>query len=128
MKVVKGILICYLALAMVILGMPRQTFAAFSSSQLVAFSQAEKSSEIQKIQKFLETKMVRERLAQLGFTPEEVGMKLAGLNDAQVHRLALQLDEIKVGGSTGEVVVIVLLVALLAVLIIYVSGHKIVFR
>jgi|PlaIllAssembly_1097288.scaffolds.fasta_scaffold777326_1 hypothetical protein len=63
--------------------------------------------DLEKLKKFLETKMVRERLKDLGFAPEEVRMKLADLDDRQVHQLALHLDEMQVAEDGGEVVAIV---------------------
>jgi len=84
--------------------------------------------DLEKLKKFLETKMVRERLKDLGFAPEEVRMKLADLNDRQVHQLALHLDEMQVAGDGGEVVVIVFLAAILVVLILYAMGHRILIK
>jgi hypothetical protein len=72
--------------------------------------------------------MVRERLRELGLTPEEIRVKLSSLGDQQIHRLVLHLDEMRVAGDGGEVIAIVLLVAILIVLIIYVSGHKIILK
>jgi len=110
------------------IGIAPQCFAGFSPSEVIALSQGERSQDLQKVQKFLETKMIRERLRELGFTPEEIQVKVTSLVDQQIHRLALHLDEMKVAGDGGEVIAIVLLVAILIVLITYVSGHKIILK
>jgi hypothetical protein len=86
---------------------------------------ADRPADLEKLQKFLEAKMVRERLKNLGFAPEEVRMKLEVLDDRQVHQMALRLDEMKVAGDGGAVLLIVFLAAILAVLIIYATGHRI---
>jgi hypothetical protein len=72
--------------------------------------------------------MVQERLKDLGFTPEEIRMKLSDLSDSQIHQLALHLDEMRVAGDGVTVFVVVLLIVALIVLIIYATGHKIVLK
>ena len=59
----------------------------------------ERASNLDKVQKFLEMKMVRERLKNLGFTPEEIQGKLNDLSDPQLHQLAMKMDDLKVGGE-----------------------------
>ncbi len=95
---------------------------------LAGFSPSERTQDLQKIQKFLETKMVRERFKDLGFTPEEIQMKLSGLSDPQVHPMALHLDEMKLAGDGVAILIAVFLIALLVILIIYASGHRIVLK
>ena len=128
MKKVKTFLVWYLVVAMFIIGITPRCFAGFSPSEVIALSQGERSQDLQKVQEFLEIKMVGERLKELGFTPEEVQLKVSSLSDPQIHQLALHLEEMKVAGDGGEVVLILLLIAILIVLIIYVSGHKIVLK
>jgi hypothetical protein len=72
--------------------------------------------------------MVIERLKAFGFTQDEIQARLNQLNDQQVHLMAQKLDELSVGGDGGEVVIAILLIAILVVLIIYLSGHKVVFK
>jgi hypothetical protein len=128
MKKLKAVLVWYLVVAMFFIAITPKCFAAFSPSGVIALSQGERSQDLQKVQKFLETKMVRERLGEFGFTPEEIRLKLGGLSDPQIHQLALHLDEMKVTGDGGEIIIILLLIAILIVLIIYVSGHKVVVK
>ena len=126
MTKLKLMLTWYLVAAMFVIGVTPNCFAGFSPSEITAPFQMERSHDLQKLQNFLETKMVRERLNDLGFTQEEIRMKLESLSDPQVHQLALRLDELKVAGDGGAVLIIALLVAILVVLIIYATGHKIV--
>ncbi len=128
MKTLKTVMVWYLVGAMLIMATAPRGFAGFSSSEVVAFSQTDRPADLEKVQKFLETKMVRERLKDLGFAPEEVRMKLAGLDDRQVHQLALRLDEMQVAGDAGEVIIIVFLAAILVVLILSAMGHRIIFK
>ncbi len=128
MKRLKRTLVWYLAGAMLVIGVTPNCFAGFSPSEVMALSQAERPQDLQKLQKFLETKMVRERLKDLGFIPEEVQMRLGNLSDQQVHQMALRLDEMKVAGDGVGIFIAVFLIAVLVVLIIYATGHRIVLK
>ncbi len=128
MKKLKTVLIWYLVGAVFVIGITPKCFAGLSPSEVIALSPAERSGDLQKLQNFLETKMVRERLKDLGFTPEEIRMKLSGLGDSQIHQLALNLDEMRVAGDGVGVFIAVLLIGALIVLIIYATGHKIVVK
>ena len=125
MRVLKMVVVWYLVGAMFVITTAPRCCAGFSSSEVIAFHPTDRPADLGKLQKLLETQMARERLKDLGFAPEEVRMKLNDLNDRQAHRLALHLDEMKVAGDGGAVVVIVFLAAILAVLIIYATGHRI---
>jgi hypothetical protein len=128
MRKLKKVLIWYLVMAIFVIGITPRCFAGLSPSEVIALSQTEKSQDLGKLQKFLETQMVRERLKDLGFTPEEIQMKLSSLTDQQIHQLTLHLDDLKVGGDGVAVAIIVFLIAVLIVLIIYATGHKIVIK
>jgi hypothetical protein len=118
----------YLIVAMFIIGITPRVFAGFSGSEILGISIIDRASDLQKIQKFLEMKMIRERLKELGFTPEEIQRRLDDLSDLQIHQIALQLDELKVGGDGLGIVIALLLIAVLVVLIIYLLGHRIVVK
>ena len=128
MKRLKKTLVWYLVGAMFVIGVTPKCFAGFSPSEVMVLSQAERPQDLQKLQKFLETKMVRERLKDLGFIPEEVQMKLGNLSDQQIHQIALHLDEMKVAGDGVGIFIAVFLIAVLVVLIIYATGHRFVLK
>ena len=86
----------------------------------------ERQADVQKIQGVLEAKVIRQRLADLGFSADEIAMKLNGLSDEQIHTVATQLDTLIVGGLHGaddilhlalSILVIVAIVVLILVLI-----------
>jgi len=108
----------YLIVAMFIIGITPRVEAGIAPSEVVAMTQTDRATDIEKIQKVLEMKMVRERLEQLGFTQEEIQGKLSGLSNAQMHQLALQIDDITVGGDGAGAVLFILIVILLVVLIV----------
>jgi len=88
----------------------------------------DRQSDMAKVQKILEDKTVRERLKALGFTEQEISARLDQLSDQEVHALATQLDAVTTGGSTAEVIIVILLVAILVVLVLQLSGKRIVGR
>jgi len=108
---------CYLVMVMFVLGITPRVFAGFSPSEAVSILNFDRSSDIDKIRKVLEMKMVRERLKNFGFTPDEIEKKLIQLDDQQIHQLALNLDELKVGGNTWVWVLVILLLAAIGVIV-----------
>ncbi len=82
----------YLAVAMFILGIVPRVDAGFIPSDIITHPEIDRTLEMQSIQKVLETKLVRQRLENLGFTMDEIQKKLNQLNDEQIHDLALNLE------------------------------------
>jgi len=93
-----------------------------------SWSAVDRQSDMAKVQKLLEDKMVRERLKALGLTEEEISARLDQLSNQEIHALATQLDTVTAGGSTGEVIIVILLVAVLVVLVLQLSGKHIAVR
>jgi hypothetical protein len=118
----------YMATVMVLMGITPRADAAFSPSEGLALLQSEPHSDLQKIQKVLESKMIRERLKALGFSQDEIQTRVSELNEKQIHQLTLKLDEMNVGGDGAEIVIIALLIGTLVVLIIYLSGHRVIIK
>ena len=128
-KAIRKCVVGYLVVAMLVIGMTPKVQAGFSPSEAIGLTSVERSSNLQRIQKFLELKMVGERLKGYGFTSEEIQARLNNLSDPQVHQLALKIDDWKVGGDTGLGIIIALLVIfILVVLIIQITGHRIVVK
>lgn len=124
-RLVKCVSWC-LVVGMFVVGIAPRVDAGFSPSEIIALSQANRTSDLQNIQKILETKMIRKRLQQLGFSQDDIQGRLSRLNDQQIHQVALKLDEIRVGGNGFEVLVVLLLIGILVGVWLYVSGKRIV--
>ncbi|MBM4339070.1 MAG: hypothetical protein FJ110_05970 [Deltaproteobacteria bacterium] len=117
----------YLVIAMFIIGITPRVYAGFSPSEGISMLSFDRASDLEKVRKVLEMKMVGEKLKELGFTPEEVEKKLSQLSDQQIHQLALNIDQLQVGGSSGWVIlIVVLLIVIIVGVVIYVSGHRVV--
>jgi hypothetical protein len=114
---------------MLVIGIAPKVQAGFSPSEASGLAPAERSSNLQKIQKFLEVKMVGERLKGYGFTPEEIQARLNNLSDQQIHQVALKIDDWKIGGDSAlGILIAVLLIFILVILIIQLTGHRIVVK
>jgi len=118
----------YLVFAMFILGITPKVDAGLAPSEVIALSQMDRQADMDKIQKTLETKMIRDRLAQYGLTQNEITTRLSQLSDWQVHNCALQLDDLKVGGDGFGVVAAILAIAILIVILVYLLHHRVAVR
>lgn len=117
----------YLIIAMFIIGITPKADAGLAPSALIAMSQTDRSADLGKIQEVIEIKMVSERLEKFGLTQDEIQARLGNLSDQQIHKLALQIDDIKVGNSDVLGVIIALLViAVLVVVLLQLTGHRVI--
>jgi len=64
-------------------------------------------------------------LEDVGLTADEIQGRLARLSDAQLHQMANQLDALMPGGDGLGIVIALLVIAILAVVLIYLLGHRI---
>ena len=116
-------LCCYLAVALFAIGVVEKSYAGFSPSEVVNLSPFERTVDLGKIRAALETKVVSERMSQLGFTKDEIQSRLDQLSDQQLHRVALKVDELRVGGD-GAVIALLLVAILVLLIIILVPGRR----
>jgi hypothetical protein len=58
-----------------------------------------RDANLQKIQAKLESKLVAQRLSDVGLMPPEVQERLGNLSDEQLHQVAQNLDSLQPGGG-----------------------------
>lgn len=116
----------YLVFAMFIIGITPRVEAGLAPSQIIQTSQIDKSVEIERIQRVLEMKVVKDRLEKFGYTADEIRQRLDSLSDHQIHQLAQQIDELRVGGDGLGVVVALLVIVILVIVILQLTGHKVI--
>ncbi len=117
----------YLVIAMFIIGITPRVDAGLVPSEIISIVQHDRESDLEKIQKTIETKAISERLKQLGLTNEEISKRLNLLSDSQIHQIALEIDNIKVGqGDALGVIIALLVIAILVVLLLNLTGHKVI--
>jgi len=117
----------YLVIAMFIIGIAPRVDAGLAPSEIIAITQIDRTADLVKIQKVLEVKAISERLMQFGLTQDEVQKRLIQLSDQQIHQIALQLDDLKIGQDDVLAVIIALLfIAILVVVLLKLTGHKVI--
>jgi hypothetical protein len=121
----KRCIACYLVVALCIMGFVPSLEASFLPSEVVT-SGSTRTADFDTVQKVLETRLVQQRLQDLGFTPEEIRARIAQLSDAQIHQLAQRLDDLRVGQDGWSVFFGLLAVAALVIIIYYLVTHKVV--
>lgn len=70
------------------------------------------------IASFLARADVRERIAALGVAPDEAELRVAGMSDAEVLRVAQEIDSLPAGQAQGVSLVVVLLLVIILVLLL----------
>ncbi len=116
----------YLVVAMFIIGIVPRVEASFTPSQAMNLEKTDRTADFQKVQAILETKVAKQRLQDLGFSEQEIKSRLSQLSDQQLHKLALNIDELKVGKDDALFVIIGLLViVILVVVLLNLTGHRV---
>jgi ribose 1,5-bisphosphokinase PhnN len=80
-----------------------------------------RAEDLRTVQLVLETKVVHQRLRDLGLSREEIDARLDRLSDAQLHQVATQITSLLPGGSLDGAlgtILTVLLIILVAVVIV----------
>lgn len=119
--------VLYLAFVFFLVGsIPRNSWAYFlESQQALSFS---READINKIQRVLESKMVSQRLSELGLSVSEINSRLDDLSDADMHQFATRLDSLMPGGDAGVTIILLLVITILVLVIIQMTGHKVVIK
>jgi hypothetical protein len=118
----------YLACAIFIIGIAPRVDASFAPSGILHQVHSDRTADLATLQKAIEQKMVKERLANLGLTSDEIQTRLGQLSDQQLHNVARQLDDLKVGGDGIGFVVGILVIAILVVILIQLTGHRVIVK
>ncbi len=116
----------YLVIALFIISIVPRADAGLAPSEVVTLAEIDRNADIEKIQQVLEKKALKERLLQLGLTKDEIQKRLNQLSDQQIHQIALQLDNLKVGGDAVGIIIALLIIAILVILILQLTGHRVI--
>jgi len=120
--------VCCLVVMFFLPGAVPRVDAGFVPSTITTVSDSTRVAEIEKIQRALETKVIKDRLEKLGLTSEEIQFRVNSLSDAQVHQLALKVEELNAGGDALGVIIAILVIAILVWVVFYLYGHRIVIK
>ena len=115
----------YLAFAFfLIASIPQNSWAYLVDSQTLNHS---READMNKIQRVLESKMVSQRLSELGLSMDEINSNLQQLSDADIHQFASQLESLMPGGIL-EFIIGVLVIVILVLVILQITGHKVIVK
>jgi len=81
-------------------------------------------ADLAKVKLFLENSLVRRGLERTKLSKEELLKRVEKLDADQLHELAMRCDRIKVGGS-GGILLVILIVGLVIIAILYVTNYTI---
>lgn len=115
----------YLAIAMVLLSLPAQGWAMFIPS---SGADTMRKADMAAIQKTLESTVVKQRLMDYGLSPDKAMAGVNKLSDEQVHQFASRLDSLQAGADGADALIFLLLVAIIVVLILELSGHRVIVK
>ncbi len=120
----KGIAL-YLVLAMSVLSVVPRVDAAMVESGFLNLNQ-QRSEDLDRIQRFLESKIVSERLKALGYDQNEIRQRLSQLSNEELHQFAASVEQLRTAGDGLGVVVTLLVIAILVVLLLQLTGHRVI--
>ena len=89
---------------------------------------SQRVTDLDTVRQVLEHHLVAQRLADYGFSKEEVQFKLQSLSDAQLHQLASVSDSLAEGADGLGIIVTILVIVLLVILILKLSNKEIIIR
>ncbi|HVE13974.1 MAG TPA: PA2779 family protein [Elusimicrobiota bacterium] len=78
-----------------------------------------RAEDTRAVQAALESKVLRQRLKELGLSEREIQSRLDKLSDRDLHELALRARALNAGGDDGGAIAGLLVLVLLVLLIVY---------
>lgn len=114
--------IYYLTIAFSILSFASSAPAMFIPSPHEGSATSHQDTDLQRVQKVLESKLIQHKLSHLGLTKDEIEARLHQLDDDQIHQIASQINALEAGGGPAEVVIIIILLGIIGFLVLELSG------
>jgi len=123
-------LIGYLVIAVLALAaIPADAQAMFlptSVNRVQDDSPLNHQQSLEKLQRLLESKLISQRLSDLGFSQREISSRLNLLSDEQIRYFSSHLESLQTGGDGLAIIIALLVIAILVVVFLQLSGHKII--
>jgi hypothetical protein len=115
----------YLVFAMFLLTMPAQGWAMFIPANQAS---SDREADLGVIQKTLESSVIKQRLMDVGLSPEEALTRVNMLSDEQTHTLAANLDSLQAGADGVGTVVFLLIVVIVVIVVLEATGHRVIVK
>jgi len=101
---------------------PHASGAAMVPTAAAADPGGQREADLARVRAVLEQKLVAQRLKDFGLTQDEVSLRLGQLSDAQLHQVALKLDQLEPGAAVIESIIYLAFLAFLTLLILHLTG------
>ncbi len=88
----------------------------------------DRASDMETVQRTLESKIVAKRLSALGLSADEVTERLEGLTDADLHHFASQVESLNPGGGLVSGLGAILVILLLVLIALKMTDRKIIIK
>lgn len=115
----------YLVFATFLLTLPSQGWAMFIPS---GESSSLRQADLLTVRKTLESSVIKQRLLDFGLSPEEASTRINRLSDERLHQFAAHLNSLEAGADGVDALIFIVLVAILVVVILEASGHRVIIR
>jgi hypothetical protein len=122
MIIFRKIVTVYMIAALLCITTAQSALAGFSPSISTSTSSDIRAKHLMSIRAELEKDAVAQRLADLGFSFDEVNSRLENLSDEQLHKFAMDLDQLRTGGDAIATLVGAALFVFLVILILDLTG------
>lgn len=80
--------------------------------------QAVRSQDLQKVQTFLEQKEVVQHLAKMNLSKTDIESRLGNLSDADLHNVAMRIDQQRAGGDSAVGILVIVVLVLLVIYLV----------
>lgn len=117
-------LVWCLVIAMSFLSVVPRAEGSFAPSEDINLDDAQRATDIEKIQTVLEEKLISQKLEDLGFSSQEIKGRLYRLSNDQIHNYAQKLDELRAGGFHQNVNILIVILLILIIVLLIVSVDK----
>jgi hypothetical protein len=115
-RLIRKVLVSFLALNLCAAGATQSAFAALIGTQ-TAIQSEQRAGLVSRVQGKLARKDVHDQFIALGVAPEEVNQRLAALTDEELIHIDKRLDALPAGAGAIEVIGVVFLVLLILELV-----------
>lgn len=101
---------------------PREGWAVLLPSD---FGNPLSLNDKEKLQVVLESKVVQQRLLDLGMKPQDVQEKISRLSDQEIHQFAQHTELLLPGGDAIGFLIGMMIAAIIVVVLLQLTGHRV---
>lgn len=112
MKILVRMMLC-LMISFTLIELPMMKAHAGSMITTETALEMSRGHSEKKVSNFIERQDVQKQMIKFGVNPQEASRRLAGLSDAEVKKIAGEIDKSTVGGDIGGILVLVLVILMI---------------